>query len=127
MTVSYVNQMCEDSASLRWDSNSQPDRKPPDNQSNLIISDASAYVSKIASIPEGNTFLMSRLFEKSDVITLDFVNAASMSDTLDRISYFVESLGKQGVPTLEYMDNILAQKRQSLRPNSGSMRTWSST
>lgn len=72
---------------------------PPTISPDLPVLDASAYVSSVVPISARSGFLMARLFENSNVVALDFGNDAQMSETLDRISYFVERNQKKKVPT----------------------------
>ncbi len=69
--------------------------------SNLPFIDASAYVSKIAPIPNGKRFSMARLFENPKIVALDFKDAKNMAETMNRMSHYVEQNGKRKVPTFK--------------------------
>jgi hypothetical protein len=75
--------------------------------SSLPLIDASAYISKVAPIPKGKSFLISRLFENPKVLALDFRDAKNMSETMNRMSHYVEQNGKKKVPSLDEAQSAL--------------------
>lgn len=100
MVIYYIGDQTFTSDQLNFDpawlldnGGQDPAQVPTD----LTVVNSSAYVSKVAPIPDASGFLMSRLYEDPKVLVVDFRDALAMSSTLDRISSFVEVNGKKKV------------------------------
>lgn len=101
MVIYYIGNQTFASDQLNFDTTWSNNGNPDTAQipTNFPVVDSSAYVSKVAPIPDGSGFLMSRLYEDPKVLALDFRDAPTMSVTLDRISAFVEINGKKKIAT----------------------------
>ena len=121
MAIYYVNGESFQSDELHFDTKWTPASaaNPSEKASTIPVLDASAYVSAVVPIPDRSGFLMSRLFEDPGVIALDFKNGGQMTDTLARISYFVEINKKKQVPSVDELEKKLSKLGTSCKKKNG--------
>lgn len=102
MTIHYVNNSCYEvpaSASF-FEADS-----PAEFKEDIPVIDSFAFISKMPSLPPGSGMTLAKSFENKNVIIADFANDAIMSETLDRISDYVEIDQKKKINKYEKLES----------------------